>query len=81
MIDVFSSEQQVLNGPVSEFSLCLSRACLGKMFVFIHKWLKKTVVTSGWLPPPSPSGRRRTARKRYSFLSLIYVCPEPVLAK
>ena len=24
-------------------SLCLSGACLGKMFVFIHKWLKKTV--------------------------------------
>eukprot|EP01046_Picozoa_sp_COSAG06_P041025 COSAG06_NODE_5036_length_3770_cov_13.868973_6_plen_204_part_00 len=24
-----------------EFSLCLSRACLGKMFVLIHKWLKK----------------------------------------
>eukprot|EP01046_Picozoa_sp_COSAG06_P008785 COSAG06_NODE_449_length_15623_cov_50.097204_3_plen_171_part_00 len=24
-----------------EFSLCLSRACLGKMFVFICKWRKK----------------------------------------
>jgi hypothetical protein len=24
-----------------EFSLCLSRACLGKMFVFIYKWHKK----------------------------------------
>ena len=23
--------------------LCLSRACLGKMFVFIYKWLEKTV--------------------------------------
>jgi hypothetical protein len=23
-----------------EFSLCLSRACLGKMIVFIYKWLK-----------------------------------------
>jgi hypothetical protein len=28
-----------------EFSLCLSRACLGKMFVLIYKWLKKTVFT------------------------------------
>ena len=28
-----------------EFSLCLSRACLGKMIVFIYKWLKKTVFT------------------------------------
>jgi hypothetical protein len=30
---------------VFELSLCLSRACLGKVFVFsIYKWLKKTVV-------------------------------------
>ena len=29
------------NGPFFEFSLCLSRACLGKMFVFIYKWRKK----------------------------------------
>jgi hypothetical protein len=28
---------------VFEFSLCLSRACLGKMFVFIYKWLKNAV--------------------------------------
>ena len=28
-----------------EFSLCLSRACLGKMFVFIYKRAKKTVFT------------------------------------
>jgi hypothetical protein len=27
--------------PFFEFSLCLSRACLGKMLVFIYKWLKK----------------------------------------
>jgi hypothetical protein len=26
-----------------EFSLCLSRACLGKVFVFIYKWLKNAV--------------------------------------
>ena len=26
----------------NDFSLCLSRACLGKMFVLIYKWLKKT---------------------------------------
>jgi hypothetical protein len=26
-----------------EFSLCLSRACLGKMIVFIYKWLKSAV--------------------------------------
>jgi len=24
-----------------EFSLCLSRACLGKMMLFIYKWRKK----------------------------------------
>ena len=26
-----------------EFSLCLSRACLGKMMVFIYNWLKNAV--------------------------------------
>ena len=26
-----------------EFSLCLSRACLGKMFVFMYKWRKNAV--------------------------------------
>eukprot|EP01046_Picozoa_sp_COSAG06_P052325 COSAG06_NODE_8758_length_2077_cov_7.371082_1_plen_132_part_10 len=30
-----------------EFSLCLSRACLGKMIVFIYKWLKNAVFRSG----------------------------------
>ena len=34
------------NGLVCEFSLCLSRACLGKMIGLIYKWhLKKTVFT------------------------------------
>ena len=28
---------------VFELSLCLSRACLGKMFVLIYKWLKNAV--------------------------------------
>jgi hypothetical protein len=37
------------NGPFLEFSLCLSRACLGKMFVFICKWLKKTEKQNGSL--------------------------------
>jgi hypothetical protein len=32
-------------------SLCLSRACLGKMIVFIYKWLKKAVFCrlGGWI--------------------------------
>jgi hypothetical protein len=30
-----------------EFSLCLSRACLGKMIVFIYKWLKKVPLFAG----------------------------------
>eukprot|EP01046_Picozoa_sp_COSAG06_P009441 COSAG06_NODE_494_length_15057_cov_7.707782_8_plen_66_part_00 len=29
------------NGTFFEFSLCLSRACLGKIMHGIHKWLKK----------------------------------------
>jgi hypothetical protein len=32
---------------VFEFSLCLSRACLGKMFVFIYKWRKNAVFRRG----------------------------------
>ena len=41
-----------------DFSLCLSRACLGKMFVVIYKWLKqKTVFTH----LPHRPRRRRTA--------------------
>ena len=31
------------NGIFFEFSLCLSRACLGKMFVSMYKWLKNAV--------------------------------------
>jgi hypothetical protein len=29
------------NGTFLSVSLCLSRACLGKMLIFIYKWLKK----------------------------------------
>jgi hypothetical protein len=29
------------NGTFFELSLCSSRACLGKMLIFIYKWLKK----------------------------------------
>jgi hypothetical protein len=39
-----------------EFSLCLSRACLGKIIVFIYKWRKKTVL--------SPVSSRRFSRLR-----------------
>jgi hypothetical protein len=46
------------NGIFFEFSLCLSRACLGKMFVFMYKWLKNAVFRRPSLqpqpPPPSP---------------------------
>jgi len=31
------------NGFFCEFSLCLSRACLGKMIIFMYKWLKNAV--------------------------------------
>jgi hypothetical protein len=30
-----------------EFSLCLSRACLGKMIVYIYKWLQNAVSCAG----------------------------------
>jgi hypothetical protein len=35
------------NGLFFEFSLCLSPACLGKMIIFIYKWLKKPVFSGG----------------------------------
>jgi hypothetical protein len=41
-----------------EFSLCLSRACLGKMMHFIHKWHRKRVTT---FPYQSPRWARRLA--------------------
>jgi hypothetical protein len=37
-------EASVRKTSFFEFSLCLSRACLGKMIVFIYKWLQKAVV-------------------------------------
>ena len=44
-----------------EFSLCLSRACLGKMIVFIYKWLKNAVFrrASRRLSPRSPTQVQR----------------------
>eukprot|EP01046_Picozoa_sp_COSAG06_P019227 COSAG06_NODE_1364_length_9696_cov_14.104929_7_plen_92_part_00 len=40
------------NGTFFEFSLCLSRACLGKIIIFIYKWRKKTVLS----PVPARRG-------------------------
>ena len=61
--------------------LCLSRACLGKIFVYIYKRLKKR-----WRIIMAPSGNhlRRAVRGRLPaetrlVLSFPYVCPEPVL--
>jgi hypothetical protein len=39
------------NGTFLEFSLCLSRACLGKMLIFIYKWLKKCRFRTCMLQP------------------------------
>ena len=52
-----------------EFSLRLSRACLGKMIAFIHKWLKKCRFLT-FHPaiarriPPGPSVRSRSGTPR-----------------
>jgi hypothetical protein len=42
-----------------EFSLCLSRACLGKMIVFIYKLLKNAVF-AGRMDCGMPVARRST---------------------
>ena len=69
-----------------EFSLCLSRACLGKIIVYIYKWLKKTVFhlierfrrDGGEVC--HPVWLERGLQKRlFSYFS--YVCPEPCLGK
>jgi hypothetical protein len=54
------------NGLLLELSLCLSRAYLGKMFDFIDKWLKKTVLTHGCKGGDHEDlqGRRRRRRRR-----------------
>ena len=52
-----------------EFSLCLSRACLGKIMHLMYKWRKKSDVFSPSRrgldrTPPSPVGGRHHARHR-----------------
>jgi hypothetical protein len=51
-------------GLFVSFPLCLSRACLVKMFVFMYKWLKKTVLTHRAHPRKRLvlTGRRRGQR-------------------
>jgi hypothetical protein len=41
--DIVAKVQVGKTASFFEFSLCLSRACLGKMIVFIYKWLKNAV--------------------------------------
>jgi hypothetical protein len=49
-----------------EFSLCLSRACLGKMFVFIYKRLKNAVFRSDeWFLQRQLNASSHTARQGY----------------
>ena len=40
MLYIYLCRMGAENGIFFEFSLCLSRACLGKMIVYIYKWLK-----------------------------------------
>ena len=61
-----------------EFSLCLSRACLGKMLfknVFMHEWLKKRRFYSPAHPRPHrlrpPHPERRNCREKQRR---VYVC-------
>jgi hypothetical protein len=82
------------NASFFEFSLCLSRACLGKMTIFIHKWRKRTRF------PYQGGGRRDVVdgadclaglrdvsvfvpafTQKRSFLMSPCLCPEPVLVK
>jgi hypothetical protein len=63
-----------------EFSLCLSRACLGKMIIFIYKWYQDGV--SDLLDRRVDMRRLRiNSRPNAIFQSicLVVLCPEPGL--
>jgi hypothetical protein len=63
-----STSQVRKTAPFFEFSLCLSRACLGKMIVFVYKWLKNAVfrrwkfVRSG--AKPAARKKKKPRRRR-----------------
>ena len=77
------------------FSLCLSRACLGKLIAFSIKWRKRcgfpapglwevgVSLSPAFSQPPSHLLEQQCppCEKRHSFLSFPYACPEPVLVK
>jgi hypothetical protein len=70
------------NGPFYEFSLCLSRACVVKMFVCIYEWLEKTVFTHLHSRAIVQAILPNNATTHPFVLTFpIYVCPEPVLVK
>jgi hypothetical protein len=54
-----------------EFSLCLSRACLGKKIAFTHKWLKKPFLHR---PLASPMSRRHTTVSPCTSRCSLEVC-------
>ena len=67
-----------------EFSLCLSRACLGKMRHFIYKWRKKTAfVLTNVLPmmlaAVCPTKTTNDALETYSLASSSRVVLSPPL--
>jgi hypothetical protein len=87
---LFTSSKPTTDGAVGktafflEFSLCLSRACLGKMIVFIYKWLKNAVFAGCVLWPAegvllglaSPRLRCACMRKRRVDATLMRICFE-----
>jgi hypothetical protein len=68
------------NGTFFEFSLCLSRACLGKMLIFIYKWLKSAVFLPYPLRNAGHAGQLPCRKRNLFFECFPYVRPEPVLA-
>jgi hypothetical protein len=78
-----------------EFSLCLSRACLGKTIVFIRKILherrqmgffltiaRESAIAFTWKSAPRRDEPPVAPEEKRSFFERFpYVCPEPVLVK
>ena len=66
------------NGTFFEFSLCLSRACLGKIMHFIYKWLKKCRFLTIMLVPataPVAMGAPATHQELNTVAIVLYPFP------
>jgi hypothetical protein len=70
---LWKSRQACRKRHFCEFSLCLSRACLGKKMTFIYKWRKKPV----FLPHNSKPQHSRRNHHSLHLLSPLWIHRDP----